>query len=251
MKSYKIAYLNSKGGVGKSTLCMLSALCLSQSRFKGKVKLIDTDIQKSSISILANLKTKIELEYVPFNHSSPALGASLLDQKLKAYPREDEVLLIDTMAQPPRQLINCIMQCQAIVTPCNLSEVEIMATIDFVRLLDSLKKIQKSSHPHLIIVPNRVPPNQVHIEGLTGALKDIDVIIGPTISELAILRNNLKNIPTKVFKDNKKFKDQFSSFKQFLYKALVGGQIDKFLDVDDFKVEPNSDNASNVVQLSV
>ena len=58
MKSYKIAYLNSKGGVGKSTLCMLSALCLSQSRFKGKVKLIDTDIQKSSISILANLKTK-------------------------------------------------------------------------------------------------------------------------------------------------------------------------------------------------
>ena len=81
--------------------------------------------------------------------------------------------------------------------------------------------------------------------------QDIDVIIGPTISELAILRNNLKNIPAKVFKDNKKFKDQFSSFKQFLYKALVGGQIDKFLDVDDFKVEPNSDNASNVVQLSV
>ena len=42
MNSYKIAFLNSKGGVGKSTLCILSALGLSQTRFDGKIKLIDT-----------------------------------------------------------------------------------------------------------------------------------------------------------------------------------------------------------------
>ena len=59
MKSYKIAFLNSKGGVGKSTLCILSALGLSQTRFKGTIKLIDTDSQKSSISLLNSLETKI------------------------------------------------------------------------------------------------------------------------------------------------------------------------------------------------
>ena len=251
MKSYKIAYVNSKGGVGKSTLCMLSSLCLAQSRFKGKVKLLDTDIQKSSISILADLKTKIDLEYVPFNHSSPALGASLLDQKLKAYPREDEILLIDTMAQPPRQLINCLMQCNAIITPCNLSEVEVMATVEFVRLLDSLKKIQATDHPHLVIVPNRVPPNQIHLEGLTGQLKDIDVIIGPTISDLAILRNDLKNLPLKGYKNNKKLKEQFAGFQNFLYKALFSGEIDRLLRKDEHIVDENINNENNVVQLSV
>ena len=80
MKSYKIAFLNSKGGVGKSTLCILSALGLTQTRFKGKIKLIDTDSQKSSVSLLNDVTTKIELDFIPFNHASPNLGVSLLDQ---------------------------------------------------------------------------------------------------------------------------------------------------------------------------
>ena len=64
MNSYKIAFLNSKGGVGKSTLCILSALGLSQTRFDGKIKLIDTDSQKSSLSILNQVSSKIELDFI-------------------------------------------------------------------------------------------------------------------------------------------------------------------------------------------
>ena len=138
MNSYKIAFLNSKGGVGKSTLCILSALGLSQTRFNGKIKLIDTDSQKSSVSILNDINSKIELDYIPFNHASPNLGVSLLDQKLKAFTREEEIILIDTMAHPPRQLVNCIMQCNAILIPCNLSEIEIRATIEFTIFLPSI-----------------------------------------------------------------------------------------------------------------
>ena len=212
MKSYKIAFLNSKGGVGKSTLCILSALGLSQTRFKGKIKLIDTDSQKSSVSLLNSLESKIELDFIPFNHASPNLGVSLLDQKLKSFSREEEIILIDTMAHPPRQLVNCVMQCDAILIPCNLSEIEILATIDFVKTLDSLKKLQGTGAPHLVIMPNRVPPKQIHIEQLTTALSDVDTIIGPTISDLAILKNDLVNLPRKSKNLPQKFKYQYAGF---------------------------------------
>ena len=179
--NYSIAYVNSKGGVGKSTLCMLSAIAIMKSKRKFSVKLIDTDNQKSSLSILNHINNDIVLEYVPFNYNSPGLGASLLDQKLKSISSQKQITLIDTMAHPPRQLINCLMQCNAIVVPCSLSDIEILASIDFIKELDSLKKINPGHSPHLILLPNRVPPNQRYIHLLTDKMKDIDVIIGPTV----------------------------------------------------------------------
>ena len=251
MSSYKIAFLNSKGGVGKSTLCMLSAISLSKSKFKGKVKLVDTDSQKSSSSILANNK-HIELEYIPFNHSSPGLGASLLDQKLKSYPREKEVMFIDTMAHPPRQLINCLMQCDAIIIPCNLSEVEILATIEFIKWLDGLKKNQlPSSGPHLVVLPNRVPPNQRYISLLTDYLSEVDVIIGPTISDLALLRNNLSSIQKHKNQNSKRFEIEYKNLSDFIFKALVNGGIDRLLKKDEHNEnEVNRSDKSNIIHLT-
>ena len=246
MNSYKIAFLNSKGGVGKSTLCILSALGLSQTRFSGRIKLIDTDSQKSSVSILNDINSKIELDYIPFNHASPNLGVSLLDQKLKAFTREEEIILIDTMAHPPRQLVNCVMQCDAILIPCNLSEIEILATIDFVKTLDSLKKLQGSGAPHLVIMPNRVPPKQVHIEQLTNALSDVDTIIGPTISDLAILKNDLVNLPRKSKNLPQKFRNQYAGFREFIYKALVKREIDRLIGEEELEILPDE----NVIPIS-
>ena len=246
MKSYKIAFLNSKGGVGKSTLCILSALGLSQTRFKGKIKLIDTDSQKSSVSLLNSLASKIELDFIPFNHASPNLGVSLLDQKLKSFSREEEIILIDTMAHPPRQLVNCVMQCDAILIPCNLSEIEILATIDFVKTLDSLKKLQGTGAPHLVIMPNRVPPKQVHIEQLTTALSDVDTIIGPTISDLAILKNDLVNLPRKSKNLPQKFRNQYAGFREFIYKALVKREIDRLIVEKELATLPDE----NVIPIS-
>ena len=246
MKSYKIAFLNSKGGVGKSTLCILSALGLSQTRFKGKIKLIDTDSQKSSVSLLNNVVSKIELDFIPFNHASPNLGVSLLDQKLKSFSREEEIILIDTMAHPPRQLVNCVMQCDAILIPCNLSEIEILATIDFVKTLDSLKKLQGTGAPHLVIMPNRVPPKQIHIEQLTTALSDVDTIIGPTISDLAILKNDLVNLPRKSKNLPQKFRNQYAGFREFIYKALVKREIDRLIGEEELEILPDE----NVIPIS-
>ena len=49
-------------GVGKSTLCMLSALAVMRLKKGFSVNLIDTDAQKSSLSILDHVKTNILLE---------------------------------------------------------------------------------------------------------------------------------------------------------------------------------------------
>ena len=249
MNSYKIAFLNSKGGVGKSTLCILSALGLSQTRFDGKIKLIDTDSQKSSLSILNQVSSKIELDFIPFNHASPNLGVSLLDQKLKTYSVKEEIILIDTMAHPPRQLVNCIMQCDSILIPCNLSEIEISATIEFVKMLDSLKKLQGSGSPHLIIIPNKVPPKQVHINQLVDALSEVDVVIGPTISDLAVFKNDLKGLSKKISNLPQNYKSQYIGFRDFIYKVLVKRKIDKLID-DDNETHNVSAETENVIPIS-
>ena len=249
MKSYKMAFVNSKGGVGKSTLCMLAALGLGNSKFKGKVRLIDTDIQKSSISILSHVKNNIQIEFIPFNQVSPGLGASLLDQKLKAYARENEVILIDTMAHPPRQLINCLMQCDAIITPCNLSEIEISATIDFIKWLDGLKRSQFTNSPHLIIMPNRVPHNQVNLSSLINSLQEVDVIVGPTLSDTAVLRNGLSKFSLKSSSLPNRFRSQYLDFNNFILKALVEGGLDKLLEEEE-QDKAEDKKINNVIPIS-
>ena len=242
MNKYSIAYVNSKGGVGKSTLCMLSALAIMRSKNGHEINLIDTDVQKSSLSILDHIKSSIMLEYVPFNHQSPGLGASLLDQKLKSVSNQKQVTLIDTMAHPPRQLINCLMQCNAIITPCSLSDIEVLASIDFIKWLDGLKQIHSGNSPHLIIMPNRVPPNQRYIHLLTDRLKEIDVIIGPTMSELAILRNDLKDLPLDYKNFPDRFRNEFKNLMEFLCKALIGRGIDKLLEENQYSLQKENDN---------
>ena len=121
------------------------------------------------------------------------------------------------MAHPPRQLVNCIMQCDSILIPCNLSEIEILATIEFVKMLDSLKKLQGSGSPHLIIIPNKVPPKQVHINQLVDSLTDVDVVIGPTISDLAIFKNDLRTLPKKISNLPQSYKSQYLRFRDFIY----------------------------------
>ena len=121
------------------------------------------------------------------------------------------------------------MQCNSILIPCNLSEIEILATIEFVKMLDSLKKLQGSGSPHLIIIPNKVPPKQVHINQLVDALSEVDVVIGPTISDLAIFKNDLKGLSKKISNLPQSYKSQYMGFRDFIYKVLVKRQIDKLI----------------------
>ena len=247
--NYSIAYVNSKGGVGKSTLCMLSAIAIMKSKKNFSVKLIDTDNQKSSLSILNHINNEIVLEYVPFNYNSPGLGASLLDQKLKSISSQKQITLIDTMAHPPRQLINCLMQCNAIVVPCSLSDIEILASIEFIKWLDGLKQINPGHSPHLILLPNRVPPNQRYIHLLTDKMKDIDVIIGPTISELALLRNDLKFLPNEFNKLPNRFQIEFKNLMNFLNNALIGRGIDKILESNSTDELDHDSSKNNIVEI--
>ena len=95
-------------------------------------------------------------------------------------------------------------------------------------------------------MPNRVPPKQLHIQQLTEALSDVDVIIGPTISDLAILKNDLVNLPEKASKLPKKFKLQYNGFRDFIYKALVKREIDKLI----FGEEVVAREEENVIPIS-
>ena len=72
------------------------------------------------------------------------------------------------------------------------------------------------------------------------------MIIGPTISDLAVLKNDLTNLPSKISKLPKKFKNQYNGFRDFIYKALVKREIDKLINNSD--IEENK--TENVIPIS-
>ena len=99
-------------------------------------------------------------------------------------------------------------------------------------------------------MPNRVPPKQVHISQLTDALSDIDVIIGPTISDIALLKNDLVNLPIRSSNLPEKFRSQFSGFRDFIYKALVKRELDRLINQEEPEIISDDNSVENVIPIS-
>ena len=116
-------------------------------------------------------------------------------------------------------------------------------------MLDSLKKLQGSGSPHLIIIPNKVPPKQVHINQLVDALSEVDVVIGPTISDLAVFKNDLKGLSKKISNLPQNYKSQYTGFRDFIYKVLVKRQIDKLI-AGENETQNVSAETENVIPIS-
>ena len=98
----------------------------------------------------------------------------------------------------------------------------------------------------LIIIPNKVPPKQVHINQLVDSLSDVDVVIGPTISDLAIFKNDFRSLPKKISNLPQSYKSQYLGFRDFIYKVLVKRKIDKLIDGEDIA----ENNEENVIPIS-
>ena len=97
MKNIKVVFANQKGGVGKSTLCMLFANYLS---WKGKpVCIIDTDLQKT---ILMQRQKDVQIydEEEPYSVQSFDVSAPELMQQLMESASEVEgYVLFDALVK--------------------------------------------------------------------------------------------------------------------------------------------------------
>ena len=144
MKNKKVVFANQKGGVGKSTLCILFANYLAA---KGKdVCIIDTDLQKTILMQRRKDKLIYEGEEEPYNV-----------QDFDVTDVETMQSLIDSASQEDG-LAPLFVGADYIVCPYEYEDKALDSTGVFVQVLNVLREHNPQMTAQLFFVPNRIDP---------------------------------------------------------------------------------------------
>lgn len=156
MKNRKVVFANQKGGVGKSTLCILFANYLAWK--KQDVCVIDTDLQKT-----IKMRCKKDLELYPdaeepyevqdFDVQDPELMQRLMDS---ASQTEGFVLFDSPGNVSEDGLVPIFTNADFIVCPYEYEEKTLDSTGTFVQVINALRQATPEMTAKLFFVPNRI-----------------------------------------------------------------------------------------------
>lgn len=156
MKNKKIVFANQKGGVGKSTLCMLFANYLAWKKMD--VCVIDTDLQKT---IKMQRKKDLEIyddqeepyEVQDFDVQDPELMQQLMDS---AAETEGYVLFDSPGNVSEDGLVPMFTNADYIICPYEYEEKTLDSTGTFVQVINALRLAYPTMQAKLFFVPNRI-----------------------------------------------------------------------------------------------
>ena len=156
VKNRKIVFANQKGGVGKSTLCILFANYRAWK--KQDVCVIDTDLQKS-----IKMQRKKDLELYPdseepyevqdFDVQEPELMQQLMDS---ASQTEGFVLFDSPGNVSEDGLVPLFTNADYIICPYEYEEKTLDSTGTFVQVIHALRQATPEMTAKLFFVPNRI-----------------------------------------------------------------------------------------------
>lgn len=156
MKNRIVVFANQKGGVGKSTLCILFANYLA---YKGKpVCIIDTDLQKTILS-QRNKDSEVFLgddepySVQGFDVSDPETMQQLMDSARQV----DGFVLMDSPGNVSEDgLVPMFAGADFIVCPYEYEEKTLDSTGVFVGVINKLREHNADMKGELFFVPNRI-----------------------------------------------------------------------------------------------
>lgn len=223
-----IFFGNIKGGVGKSTLCMFLYEMLREKLPQYKTHLIDTDPQMTSSTVLLQMMPSNEIRQLPTGDHFDGVGISSLDGLIKnTLIEEDNIIFIDSGAGRLGSIMQVVKLTNVIIVPTSLSWTDLRPTLEFIHSIDEHKQDYGITNPHIIVVPNRISPNQRDYSILNDFVKDINVIIAPPVSDYAIVRN--KSHEYKGISDiaGSKFHTELDRLANFLISHVISGELDR------------------------
>ncbi len=153
-----ITFGNQKGGVGKSTLCLLLANYLA--KMGEKVYVIDSDFQQS----LTNQRKKDESLFTENQYPFEIVGIDSTEhEELNALLNYclslEHYVLIDLPGTiSDDSIIPIILNTDYIICPYMYENKTLESTGTFFQIIKLIKEKVKQENPQLIFVPNRIDP---------------------------------------------------------------------------------------------
>ncbi|MBK51957.1 MAG: hypothetical protein CMQ45_06190 [Gammaproteobacteria bacterium] len=159
-------FANSKGGVGKSTLALLTCLGLATRDTLANIELIDVDPQSTSSESLkrfANERFSVINNDRMFLASGSPNNGNIVNH-IDSLPRDrgqNSFLVFDSPAGNEPERSSFLQKCNIIFVPTSVSDADVSATIKYLEALRHLFHSQRAQNseamqPAVVILPNMV-----------------------------------------------------------------------------------------------
>jgi chromosome partitioning protein len=219
---------NIKGGVGKSTLTMYLTDYFRR-RFKRRsVILLDTDPQGTSFELMEPKSKNGDARFLPVGDRYDGVNMTTLDGVLRRLLAQNEnIAMVDTGAGKLGNFWQMAFLCNTLLVPTSMSWADLRPTIDFIKEIDERKADLRSITPHVVVVPNRVSPQQRHFQQIADALLEVNAILAPPISELSAARNSTPDFSGLDGVEGTRFHREIERLGEFLVEYVISGELDR------------------------
>ena len=217
---------NIKGGVGKSTITAFLYDYFRTNYPDRPIQMLDTDRQGTSYELLGAVASERDIRHVPVSDRFDGLSLVTLDSILRRMRSDPKSLtIVDTGAGWPGNIWQIAMMCECIIIPTSLSWADLRPTVEFVREMDDRKDGQDSVLPHLIIVPNRIPPSQRDLSAISEILEGLNVVLAPPLSDLSLVRQMSGEFKGLEAAKGTRFHDEFGRLGDFIRDYVLSGKL--------------------------
>ena len=156
MKNHKIVFANQKGGVGKSTLCMLFANYLAWK--KQDVCIIDTDLQKTIMMQRKKDREIYDDMEEPYTvQDFDVQDPELMQQLMESASQTEGFVLFDSPGNVSEDgLVPMFTGADFIICPYEYEEKTLDSTGTFIQVINALRQATPELTARLFFVPNRI-----------------------------------------------------------------------------------------------
>ena len=156
MKNHKIVFANQKGGVGKSTLCMLFANYLAWK--KQDVCIIDTDLQKTIMMQRKKDREIYDDMEEPYTvQDFDVQDPELMQQLMESASQTEGFVLFDSPGNVSEDgLVPMFTGADFIICPYEYEEKTLDSTGTFIQVINALRQTTPEMTTRLFFVPNRI-----------------------------------------------------------------------------------------------
>ena len=226
---HSIFLANIKGGVGKSTLTAFLTDYLKDTFAQHKVCLLDTDPQGSAIELLGSSSSVHTARHIPIGDRYDGVNTVTLDGVFRRLISDPSTLtVVDTAGGALGNIWQLVMLSNCVLVPTSLSWSDLRPTIDFVHELSERKEANDMKVPHIIIVPNRISPQQRNLDAVTNAIGDLNVILAPPVSDLSVVRNQAAHFTGMAGVAGTRFHSEIARLGDFIGKYVLSGKLDDY-----------------------